>query len=300
MRALPGFRWGFHMCRFVAWHGSQRYLDELIFEQEQSLVEQSKNALIGKTPINADGFGLAWYQGRETPCVYKDTHPAWSNANLRQIAHHTQSGLFLAHIRASTGMATSWNNCHPFAVGKWSFMHNGQAGGHKKFRQALDALIPAELYQFRYGATDSEAIFLIALGLGLEENPSKAMESAVGLVQALAEKSGEHPYMRFAACWSDGKRLFAGRMASDQLAPSLYFKECSKGHIISSEPLDKNEGNWVELPAGEAIEIREGGLLISHAFGTSGSTYHSQGSSNTDTSYFRGDGIEGITTTVQS
>ena len=58
------------MCRFLAWKGRQRYLDELIFEQEQSLVEQSKNALIGKTSINADGFGLAWYQGRETPCVY--------------------------------------------------------------------------------------------------------------------------------------------------------------------------------------------------------------------------------------
>ena len=262
------------MCRFVAWKGPQRYLDELVFEQEQSLVEQSKNALIGKAPINADGFGLAWYQGRKTPCIYKDTHPAWSNTNLRQIAHHTQSGLFLAHVRASTGMATSRNNCHPFAVGKWCFMHNGQAGGHEKFRQALDTLIPAEFYQYRYGATESEAIFLIAMGLGLEQNPIKAMESAVELVQALAEKSGERPYMRFAACWSDGNRLFAARLASDQSAPSLYVRECSDGHIISSEPLDNKEEDWVEIPAGEAIEIRDGSPLVSHAFGTHRSTHH--------------------------
>jgi glutamine amidotransferase len=241
-------------------------LDELVLDQEQSLVEQSKNALIGKTTINADGFGLAWYQGREIPCIYKDTHPAWSNSNLKQLAHHTRSGLFLAHVRASTGMATSRNNCHPFAAEKWCFMHNGQAGGHEKFRQALDALIPAELYKFRYGATESEAIFLIAMGLGLEQDPINAMKCAVIMVQKLAKERGEHPYMRFAACWSDGERLFAARMASDRLAPSLFVKRCEDGHIISSEPLENGREDWVEITAGEAIEIREGDQLVSHAF----------------------------------
>ena len=283
------------MCRFLAWKGRQRYLDELIFEQEQSLVEQSKNALIGKTSINADGFGLAWYQGRETPCVYKDTHPAWSNINLREIAHHTQSGLFLAHLRSSTGMATSRNNCHPFAVGKWCFMHNGQAGGHEKFRQDLDALIPAELYEYRYGATESEAIFLIAMGLGLEQNPIKAMESAVELVQALAEKKGERPYMRFAACWSDGERLFAARLASDRLAPSLYVKKCTDGHIISSEPLENGCADWLEVPAGKAIEIRDRRPLTLQAFGTSHSTHKAQKSPTQDANELQ---IDGITTTI--
>ena len=256
------------MCRFLAWKGTPRFLDELVLDQEQSLIEQSKNALIGKTTINADGFGLAWYQDHETPCIYKDTHPAWSNANLKQLTRHTRSGLFLAHVRASTGMATSRNNCHPFSVGKWCFMHNGQAGGHAKFRQALDALIPAELYEFRYGATESEAIFLIALGLGLEQDPINAMERAVRMVQKLAQEQGERPYMRFAACWSDGKRLFAARMASDRFAPSLFVKRCEDGHIISSEPLENGCEDWVEIAAGEAIEIRGRGRLVSQAFNT--------------------------------
>ena len=86
-------------------------------------------------------------------------------------------------------------------------MHNGQAGGHEKFRQALDGLIPADLYEFRYGATESEAIFLIAMGLGLPQNPISAMARAVQIVQKLAEEKGARPYMRFAACWSDGERL---------------------------------------------------------------------------------------------
>ena len=244
------------MCRFLAWSGAPRFLDELILEQEQSLVEQSRHALIGKTPINADGFGLAWYSERGSPCFYKDIHPAWSDANLKQLAHHTKAALFLAHVRASTGMATSRNNCHPFGVRQWSFMHNGQAGGHEKFRQQLDAMIPTEFYGHRFGASESEAIFLIALGEGLDLDPIGAMERAVEKVEALAREKGMSPYMRFAACWSNGDSLFAGRYASDAFAPSLFVKPCMDGHIVSSEPLDSSTDRWQEIPAGTAIEVR--------------------------------------------
>lgn len=253
------------MCRFLAWTGAPRFLDELVLDQKQSLVAQSRNALMSKTAINADGFGLAWYSEHPQPCLYKDTHPAWSDPNLKQLAHHTKSGLFMAHVRASTGMATARNNCHPFAVDHWSFMHNGQAGGHENFRQALDALIPADLYKWRFGATDSEAIFLIALGLGLRDDPVGAMARAVGAVRDLARIHGAEPYMRFAACWSDGTRLFAARMASDNFAPSLYHCTCKAGHIVSSEPLDDHTANWIEIPAGTAIDITNG-IVTHHRF----------------------------------
>lgn len=253
------------MCRFLAWVGAQRYLDELIQEQEQSLVIQSRNALIGKTPINADGFGLAWYSDRETPCFYKDTHPAWSDANLKQLAHHTRSRLFLAHVRASTGTATSRNNCHPFGVGKWSLMHNGQAGGHDQIRQELDAMIPAHLYGQRMGATESEAIFLIAHGEDLDANPIQAMSRAVGRVEMLSRQRGSLPYMRFAACWSDGKRVYAARYASDRYAPSLHYRACADGIIISSEPLDADNDGWVEVQPNTAI-VTEGSEVSVHTF----------------------------------
>ncbi|WP_171177266.1 class II glutamine amidotransferase [Ruegeria sp. HKCCD8929] len=253
------------MCRFLAWSGTPRYLDELVLHQEQSLVDQSRNAHIGKTPINADGFGLAWYSERSKPCFYKDTHPAWSDANLKQLAHHTRSGLFLAHVRASTGTATSRNNCHPFGYGRWCFMHNGQAGGHERIRQALDGMIPADLYDHRFGATESEAIFLIALGEGLETDPIAAMARAVAKVEALSREKGTLPFMRFAACWSDGKCLYAARYASDRFAPSLFFCRCPGGVVVSSEPLDGDSGKWIEIPAGSAIEVR-GEDLVTRPF----------------------------------
>lgn len=254
------------MCRFLAWTGAPRFLNELVLDQSQSLVAQSRNALIGTTPLNADGFGLAWYGERPTPCIYKDTFPAWSDPNLKQLSEHVRSHLFLAHVRASTGMATSRNNCHPFAVHNWSFMHNGQAGGHHKFRKALDALIPDDLYQFRYGATDSEALFLIALGHGLADEPIDAMARAVASVQDLSKNQGDVPHMRFAACWSDGHSLFAARSASDDYAPSLYLRQCAHGHIVSSEPLDNEMDRWHEIEPGTAIEIRDSDVT-KHAFG---------------------------------
>ncbi|WP_271951405.1 class II glutamine amidotransferase [Ruegeria faecimaris] len=257
------------MCRFLAWAGAKRFLDELVMDQEQSLVHQSRNALIGKTPINADGFGLAWYSGRETPCFYKDTNPAWSDANLKQLTHHTKSHLFLAHVRASTGTATSRNNCHPFGCGKWSFMHNGQAGGHDRIRQQLDGMIPSHLYDHRLGATESEAIFLIAHGEGLDAEPIAAMERAVHRVEVLARAKGSLPHMRFAACWSDGDRLFAARYASDRFAPSLHYRPCDDGIIIASEPLDAKNGDWAEIPANTAIETR-GDRLQMHVFEPNG------------------------------
>ncbi len=241
--------------------------------QEQSLVEQSRNALIGKTPINADGFGLAWYSERPNPCFYKDTNPAWSDANLRQLAHHTRSGLFLAHVRASTGTATSRNNCHPFGCGRWSFMHNGQAGGHEQIRQELDGMIPPDLYNHRMGATESEAIFLIAHGEGLNKDPIGAMQRAVERVEALSRRKGALPYLRFAACWSDGQRLFAARYASDRFAPSLHYRRCKDGIIISSEPLDANLGGWVEIATNTAIET-DGDALSRHEFAASIKNLH--------------------------
>ncbi|WP_170608434.1 class II glutamine amidotransferase [Ruegeria arenilitoris] len=253
------------MCRFLAWVGQPRYLDELVLEQEQSLVIQSRNALIGKTPINADGFGMAWYSDRHSPCFYKDTNPAWSDANLKQLAHHTRSSLFLAHVRASTGTATSRNNCHPFGAAKWSFMHNGQAGGHDLIRQELDAMIPAELYEHRMGATESEAIFLLALGEGLDSDPVGAMARAVARVEALSKRRGSAPYLRFAACCSDGNRIFAARYASDRYAPSLHYRTCKSGVIISSEPLDANCHDWFEVNPDTAIET-EGSVVKVHDF----------------------------------
>ncbi|WIY24834.1 class II glutamine amidotransferase [Parasedimentitalea psychrophila] len=245
------------MCRWAAYLGQSIYLEEIISRPEHSLIVQSKEAEECKTSTNGDGFGVAWYDSRPEPGLYRDVYPAWSDPNLRSVAHHIRSRLFLAHVRASTGSAISRNNCHPFTAGNWSFMHNGQAGGFANFRKQADMCIPDDLYQHRKGATDSEVLFLMALGEGLDHDPQGALSRAVARLENLSRQRGSTPHMRLSAALSDGQRLFAVRYSSDHIAPSLYYRwsESQQGWAVVSEPLEADESGWTELEAGMFLEL---------------------------------------------
>lgn len=238
------------MCRWAAYVGQPIFLEDIVSRPGHSLIRQSQGARRCHTPVNADGFGLAWYGERPEPGLYRDVMPAWSDPNLHSLVAQVRSGLFMAHVRASTGTATSRNNCHPFAWGRWSFMHNGQFGGYDTYRRDADAMIPDALYPHRRGATDSEALFLIALGEGLEHDPKGAMERAVARLTDLAMRRGCAPFVRATCAFSDGDRLYAIRHASDDQAPSLYHRwsDRRQGRAVVSEPLETEETDWSEVP----------------------------------------------------
>ena len=122
-------------------------------------------------------------------------------------------------------------------------MHNGQIGGFSTFRRDVDMQISDDLYHERKGATDSEAIFLLALADGLERDPKSALERTVGRLEELARKKGRAPYMRLSICFSDGVRLYAIRYASDAMAPTLYHRWVGQGRVVVSEPIDE-DSNW--------------------------------------------------------
>jgi glutamine amidotransferase len=259
------------MCRWAAYLGQPLFLSEILTAPAHSLIHQSRAAAQCKTAINADGFGLAWYDKRPEPGLYRDVYPAWSDPNLAALAHQVQSRLFLAHVRASTGTATSRNNCHPFVQGRWSFMHNGQVGGFEHFRRSADMLIDEALYSNRRGATDSEALFLIACGFGLDHDPRKALERAVRKLQDMSAAAGQPgALMRCTAALSDGQRLYAIRYASDDLAPSLYYRwnAAWQGWAVVSEPYSEDAHNWVAVPAGSFCTF-EGDQVEIEPFGPS-------------------------------
>jgi glutamine amidotransferase len=240
------------MCRWAAYSGNPIPLEEIVSRPGHSLIHQSHAASECKSAINGDGFGLAWYGTRPEPGLFRDILPAWSDPNLKSLTAQVSSHLFLAHVRASTGTATSRNNCHPFAVGRWSFMHNGQIGGYDQFRRCADMLIPDTLYAHRKGATDSEALFLVALAEGLETDPQGAIERSVARFEALSRQKGAAPHIRLTAAFSDGERLFAVRYATDEHAPTLYHRwsETFAGRAVVSEPLEIGECGWELVPPG--------------------------------------------------
>ena len=235
------------MCRWAAYVGEPVFLSDIIANPAHCLIDQSRNAEECKTNLNADGFGVAWYGHRPEPGLYRDVHPAWSDPNLRALSEQVKSALFLAHVRASTGSAISRNNCHPFAVDRWSFMHNGQIGGFEAVRKSADMLIPDALYRHRRGATDSEAFFLVALGNGMATDTLGAIVRTITTFEALATKT---PKFRMTAAFSDGQKLYAVRYASDDRAPTLYHRwsAAQQGRAVVSEPFDADSGVWEEIP----------------------------------------------------
>ncbi|MCU9846896.1 class II glutamine amidotransferase [Defluviimonas sp. WL0024] len=239
------------MCRWAAYTGTPIFLEDIVSRPGHSLIHQSQCASECKSAINADGFGLAWYGDREEPGLFRDILPAWSDPNLRSLTAQVKSHLFLAHVRASTGTATSRNNCHPFAVGRWSFMHNGQIGGYDALRRDAEMLIPDHLYAHRKGATDSEALFLVALGEGLDEDPKGALERATARFEVLSRAKGAAPHVRMTAAFSDGEKLYAARYATDAGAPTLYHRwsDSRRGRAVVSEPLETGEC-WDSVPPG--------------------------------------------------
>ena len=246
------------MCRFLAYRGEPVFLADHVCAPAHSLVHQSLHATEAKTETNGDGFGIGWYGEPEEPGLYREIRPAWSDENLKSLCAHMRSHLFFAHVRASTGTASTRANCHPFAHGRHLFMHNGQVGGYGRIRRRIDGLIPDTLYDSRLGTTDSEALFLIALSLGLADEPVSAMARTLQLVHGLMGQAGIDEPLRFTAAYTDGADLFAYRWASDGRPPTLYYRESGGNLLVVSEPIDDRGRGWQEIPRGCCIVARAG------------------------------------------
>lgn len=250
------------MCRWAAYRGTPIYIEELVSSPAHSLIAQSHCATQARTATNGDGFGLAWYGDRPEPGRFRDVLPAWSDCNLKSLARQIRSPLFLAHVRAATHGSTRRDNCHPFVVGEWSFMHNGQIDGFELLRRRMEAELSDDLFRLRTGSTDSELFFLLALQFGMRDKPLEAMAKAAGFVENLSDMELGTSCLRLTAAFSDGQNLYAVRYATDGNAPTLYAAPVSngEGYCLVSEPLNDEEDTWVAIPDGSAVMLTERGM----------------------------------------
>jgi len=246
------------MCRWVAYRGQPIYMEEVVTKPCHSLIHQSLAATEAKTGTNGDGFGIGWYSERTTPGAYRELRPAWSDENLKALCEQVRSRLFFAHVRASTGTATSRANCHPFIDGAHMFMHNGQVGCWRELRRRIENMIPDGAYAGRAGTTDSEAIFLIAMARGAAADPIGAMAATLRDIKAMAGERGACEPLRFTAALTDGRDLHAFRWACDGRAPTLYWRETGEDLLVVSEPIDDMRGCWRLVPQGCVLVARRG------------------------------------------
>jgi glutamine amidotransferase len=240
------------MCRWIAYRGETTSFEPYVTEPEHSLIAQSIRALESTAGTNGDGFGLGWYSEHTEPGLYRETRPAWSDENLRYLCRHLRSHLFFAHVRAATGTAVTRQNCHPFACGRWMFMHNGFIGSWSRLRRRVEQLIPDAVYPSRVGTTDSEAMFLAMIGAGLDRDPIGATEQVMRSLRQLVNADGHTDKIRFTSALANGHDLYAFRFAENDQANSLYFRESNGEVIVVSEPIDKAT-DWNEVPPNHVL-----------------------------------------------
>ena len=265
------------MCRWMAWSGQPVLIEELLFKPKHSLIDQSLHSRMGVETTNGDGFGLGWYgTAVPEPALYHSIAPAWGDANLRELAAHVESPLFLAHIRATTGTAIQQTNCHPFRHGRWIMVHNGVINGFERTRRDLMLAVSPDLFPTIQGSTDSEVLFHLALTYGLEEDPVSAMELAIGYVEAAAARHGIDKAIQASIGISDGERVWAFRYSTERQSRSLFVSaEVSaikalnldnpnlarlrdEDRLIVSEPLADLPGVWAEIPESTVMIVQPG------------------------------------------
>ncbi|HEX7169974.1 MAG TPA: class II glutamine amidotransferase [Rubrobacter sp.] len=265
------------MCRWLAYSGSPVLIEEVLYKPQHSLIDQSLHARLGVDTTNGDGFGLGWYSpDSQTPALFRSIEPAWNDSNLREVAGHVESPLFLAHIRASTGTAVQQTNCHPFRHENWIWVHNGLVNDFHLIKRDLALAVDESLYPQMEGSTDSEMLFYLALTFGLEDDPPAAVERMVGFVEEVGHRHGtEHP-IQMTIGTTDGKDVWAFRYSSEGNSRTLYYstdvrtirklypertrlQELSdESRLIVSEPLGDLPGVWNEVPESSYGVIREG------------------------------------------
>lgn len=254
------------MCRWLAYSGSPLPLETFLLQPEHSLIDQSLRSQMGVHTTNGDGFGIGWYDEVREPGVYHSISPAWNDRNLRELAKHIRSHLFLAHIRASTGTAIQQTNCHPFRHDQWLWMHNGLIRGFDAVKRELTLAIDPGLYPSIEGSTDTELMFYLALSLGLSDDSISAVERMAGMIEAVADRHGIENALQMTLATTNGERLWVFRYSTERRSRSLYYSTdvrtlrelypdnprlagvSEETRLVVSEPLSDLPGVWKEVP----------------------------------------------------
>ncbi len=251
------------------------YIEEVLIKPENSLLRQSRSATyhpgchdpkeVRNIRVNGDGFGVAWYCPetlRLGSCVFKFMTPAWSNGNLQNISAHIRAPVIIGHVRAASSgrnpfenTTVSYENCHPFKFGRYTFVHNGNVPSFSKVKRVLCAIINEDIFREILGNTDSEHIFGLILHLLPNrteqlnvEDLAFAVEEAISVILRICKAKGIEEGCSLNFVLTDGIHIISTRFRSDSSEPpSLYYLaniSCRKGVSKAEDSCKLVESDW--------------------------------------------------------
>jgi glutamine amidotransferase len=251
------------MCRMLAYLGPPATLESLLLAPEHSLLEQSyapRHQTSGV--VNADGFGVGWYDRdrRPEPARYRTSTSMWADRSFASLAGLVASGAALAAVRSATPpLPVEDSGVPPFTAGPWLFAHNGAVRG---FRDGLGVRLRRSLSERRdagiEGSCDSEVLFAQVLDrLDWGATPGEALAEVVSLVDRLGrERSGPGSGLNFLL--TDGTQI-----AATTWGHSLFTlcDETAGSVVVASEPFDTRP-TWRKVADRTLVEATTAGVRL--------------------------------------
>ncbi len=243
------------MCRFVAFLGPPLTLEALLLAPGHSLLHQAwEPRLQDHGTVNADGFGVGWYDRnrRPEPARYRSARPMWADRSFASLADLVVSSAVLAAVRDATPpLPVEESGTPPFTAGPWLFAHNGAVDG---FAEGARVALRRRLSDVRSaaieGSADSEVLFALALD---------RLEAGATLAQALADvvatvtgtASG-----RLNLVLTDGRAV-----AATAWGDSLFVHQADGAVVVASEPYD-DRPEWHPVPDRSAVWAEPGRVSV--------------------------------------
>jgi glutamine amidotransferase len=220
------------------WIGRERSLASLILEPEWSLQRQAYDPRRQTNGLmNADGFGIAWYQKRlrADPAQYRRSVPIWTDASLPTFAPIVRSSAILGALRSTTiGQPIQESDTAPFVRGRWAFSFNGSV--------ALDALIPLVESRSPF-VNPCDATVLAAI---VFDRVARGDAPEAVLADVVTRCAAKDPGALMNLLLTNGTSMYATTHGAS--LSYLHDKGIAEGGVlVASEPLDDLPG-WVDVP----------------------------------------------------
>ena len=153
------------------------------------------------------------------------------------------------------------------------FVHNGLINAYEKLHRDLAFAISPNLFPLIRGTTDSELMFLLALGFGMDGDVQVGLARMAGMVEHIAKLHEVENALQMTLGISDGESLYAVRYSTEGNSRSLFHSASrnatmeiapdagrfSRGaRAIVSEPLDNLADEWVAVPEASFVTITGG------------------------------------------
>lgn len=233
------------------------------------LGEEGFSNFTALTAVHGDGWGMAWHEPGDTAAHFSSSpHSAILDPTYDDLARRRLGPVGLVHLRwATSGLAVTPENTHPFVDGGYAFAHNGHISPIPRLERLLTPASRGRLV----GDTDSERYFRFVMQCIDEFGNDRD-----GVTRALGILMREFPTSSLNALMLTPHHSFAVHINSHAVSPlralrelfaspeSIPFRHSTEYftmdyrvtadavHIISS---GLDEPGWTRVPEDTAVMI---------------------------------------------